>query len=78
MTDTDMVGLVHYPILTDTAVTATMIPTRDTPGHIIGIADNITGILHDAYTQMLISTILAMTPHIEGHLVIEVHWLMIS
>ena len=52
-----------------------MIPTEDDPGHIIGIADNITGVLHNAHTQMLISTILAMTLHIEGHPLIEAHQL---
>ena len=75
MTDTDALGLCHNPILTDTTATVAMIPTEDAPGHIIGTADNITGVLHDAHTQMLISTVLAVTLHIEGHLLIEAHWL---
>ena len=69
MTDTDMVGPDHNPILINTSATVTMIPTEAAPGHTIGIADNITGILHDAHTQMLISTIL------EGHLLTEAHQL---
>ena len=64
MTDTDVVGLGHNPILTDTTATVTMIPTEDAAGHIIGTADNITGVLHNTHTQMLISTNLTMiTPH---------------
>ena len=67
-----MVGQGHNHILADTTTTATMIPTKDAPGHIIGTADNITGVLPGAHTQMLISTgILTMTFHIEGHLLIE-------
>ena len=76
MTDTDAVGLDPNPILTDTTATVTMIPTEDAPGHIIRTTDNITGVLHDAHTQMLISTILTMTLHIEGHLLIDGHWLI--
>ena len=33
------------------------------------------GVIHDAHTQTLISTILAMTLHIEGHLHTGVHQL---
>ena len=45
MTDTDMVGIGHSPILTDTAATAAMIPTEDAAGYIVGTAENITRIL---------------------------------
>ena len=68
-----MVGLVHNPILTDTTATAAMIPTKDAPGHIVGTAENITGVLHN--TQILISTILAASLHVEGHLLTEAPWL---
>ena len=67
MTDTDAVGLDHNPILTDTVATVPMIPTEAALGHTIGIADNITGVLHNAHTQALISTILSVTLHIEAH-----------
>ena len=71
--NTDTVGLGHNPILTDTAATATMIPTEGTPGHIVGTAENIIEVLHDA--QMLISTILTLPLYIEDHLLTEAYWL---
>ena len=74
MTDTDTVGLGHNPILTDNTATVTMIPNEDAPGYIIGTADNITGVIFDAHTQMLISTVLTITLHIEGRPFIEPHW----
>ena len=52
-----------------------MIPKEATLGHIIGTADNITGVLHDTHPQILISTVLTMTLHIEGNLLIEAHLL---
>ena len=73
MTDTDTIGLGHNPILADTTATATMIPTEDAPGHIVGTAENITGVLHNV--QMLISTVLTTTLYIEGHLLTEAPWL---
>ena len=45
-----------------------MTPTEAFPGHIMGITDAITGVLHDAHSQTLIHIILAMTLHIEDHL----------
>ena len=38
-----------------------------------GATDNITEVIHDAHTQILISTVLTMTLHIEGHLHIGAH-----
>ena len=75
MTNTDAIGLGHNHILADTAATATatMIPSEDAPAHIVGTAENITGVLHNA--QMHISTILTMTVYIESHLLTEAPWL---
>ena len=73
MTDTDVVGLGNNPIIADTTTTATMIPTKDAPGCIVGTAENITGVLDNA--QILISTLLRITLNIEGHLLTEAHQL---
>ena len=64
----DAVGLDHNPISTDTTAEVALTPTEAIPGHITGIAEDITGVLHDAHTQVLIHIILAMTPHITDHL----------
>ena len=65
----------HNHIIKDTTAKVTIIPTKAVLGHTIGTADIITGIIHDTHTQMLISTILAMILHIEGHLQTEAHQL---
>ena len=67
-TGTDMVGLDHNPILTDTTPKVTMTPTEAIPGHTTGITDAITGVLHDGPTQTLMHIILTMTLHTADHL----------
>ena len=62
-------------IIKDTTAKVTIIPTKAILGHTIGITDDITEVIHDAHTQILISTILTMTLHMEGHLHIGVHQL---
>ena len=64
-TGIDAVGLGHSPILT---AEVTMTPTEAIPAHTTGITDNITGVLHDAHTQVHIHIILTMTLHITDHL----------
>ena len=56
----------HNPILADTTVTVTMIPTEAIPGHTTGTTDTIIGVLNDAITQVTI--IHAVTHHIALHL----------
>ena len=45
-----------------------MIPTETIPGHTTGITYAITGVVHDAHTQVLIHTVLTVTLHITDHL----------
>ena len=40
-----------------------MIPTEPIPGHTKGTTDDITGVVHNAHSQVLIHIILAMTLH---------------
>ena len=63
----------HSHIIKDTAAKVTITPTDAILGHSIGTPDNITGVLHDP--QMLISTILTTTLHIECHLHTGTHQL---
>ena len=72
-TGTNAVDPDHNHIIKDTTAKVTIIPTEAVLGHIMGTEDDITEVIHDAHTQILISTILAKTPHIEGHLHIGVH-----
>ena len=72
---TDAVGLDHNPILTDITAKVTMTPTEAIPGHTTVTTDDITGVIHDANTQVLIHIILAATLHIAGHLHIGAHQL---
>ena len=66
-TSTDVVGLDHNPILTDTTAEATVTPTEAIPGDTTGTADAITGVLPSTHTQMPIHIALAMTPHFRDH-----------
>ena len=67
-TGTNAVGLDHNHIIKGTTAKVTITPTEAILGHTIRTADDITGVIHNAYTQTLIYTILAVTLHIEGHL----------
>ena len=58
MRDAEAVGLDHNCNLADTKARVAIIPAEAALGHTILIADNITGVLHNAYTQTLISTFL--------------------
>ena len=66
-TGTDAVGLDHNHIITDTTAKATMIPTEAIPSHITGTTDSITGVVHDAHTQVFIHIILTVTLHTTDH-----------
>ena len=70
-TGTDVVGLDHNPILTDTTAKVIMTPTEAIPGHTAGITDDITGVVHDPHTQPLTHIILTTTLHIADLLHIE-------
>ena len=48
-----------------------MIPTEAIPGPTTGMTDAITGVVHDAHTQVLIHIILTATLNIADHLDIE-------
>ena len=60
---TDMVGLDHDPFITDTTAPVNMIPTGAIPGHTTGTTEDITGVVHNACTQILIHIVLTMTLH---------------
>ena len=68
---TDTVGLDHNAILTDITAKVIRTPTEAIPGHTTGITDDITGVVHDAHSQVLIHIILTTTLHITGHLPTE-------
>ena len=55
-------------LLKDITAKVIMTPTEAIPGHITGITDDITGVVHNAYTQALIHIILNVTLHIANHL----------
>ena len=67
-TDIDAVDLDHSPIPADTTAEVAMTPTEAILGHTTGITDDITVVLLDSHTQVLIHIILAMTLHITDHL----------
>ena len=56
---TDAVDPDHIHIITDTTAKVTIIPTEAILGHTIRTIDDITEVIHDAHTQIHIST----TPH---------------
>ena len=67
-TGTDAVGLDHNPIIADTTAKVTMTPTEAVPGHTTGTTDDITGVVHNAHTQVLIHIFLTVTLHTTDHL----------
>ena len=67
-TGTDTVGLDHNPIIADTIAKVAMTSTEAVPGNTTGTTDNITGVVHDAHTQVLIHIIHAVTLHTTDHL----------
>ena len=58
-TGTDAVGLDHNPIITDTTAKVTLTPTDVIPGHTTGTTDDITGVVHDVHTPVLIHILIA-------------------
>ena len=67
-TGTNAVDPDHNHIIENTAAKITINPTEAILGHSKGTADDITGVIHNAHTQMLISTILTAILHIKSHL----------
>ena len=74
-TGTNAVDQDHNNIIKDTTAKDAIIPTEAILGCTIGTADDITEVIHDIHTQILIFPILSMTLHIEGHLHIGAHQL---
>ena len=74
-TGTNAVDPDHNHHIKDTTAKVIISPTEAILSWTIGTADNITEVIHDAHTQILTSTILGMTLHIEGHLHIGTHQL---
>ena len=70
-TGTDAAGLDLNPILADITAKVVMTPTEAVPGHITGITDGITGVVHYAHTQTLTHIIITVTLLIADHLHIE-------
>ena len=65
----------HNHIIKDTTAKVTISPIEAILGHSTGTVDDITGVIHDTHTQMLISTVLAVILYREGHLYTEAHQL---
>ena len=74
-TGIDTIGLYYNPILTDTTAKVTMTPTEAVPGHITGTTEDITGVVHNAHTQVFIHIVLAVTPNTADHLHTGAHQL---
>ena len=74
-TGTNAVDPDHNHIIKDTTAEVTITPTEAILSHTTGTADDITGVFHNAHTQTIISTILTMTLHTEGHLHTAAHQL---
>ena len=72
-TGTDAADPDHNHIIKDITAKITITTAEADPGHTIGTTDDITGVIHDAHTQVLIHTILTMTLHIEDYLHTEAH-----
>ena len=72
-TGTNTVDPDHIHIIEDIAATVTIIPAEVSLGCTIGTTDDITEAIHDTHTQILISTVLTTTLHIEDHLHIGAH-----
>ena len=67
-TGTDRVGLDPNPIIADTTAKVTLTHTETIPDHITGTTEDITGVVHDAHTQILIHIILIAALHIKDQL----------
>ena len=67
-TGTDAVDPDHNPVISDITAKIAMTPTEAIPGPTTGTTDNITGVVHDAHTQVLIHIILTTTLHIADNL----------
>ena len=74
-TGTDVIGLDHNLIITDTAAKVAMTLTEAIPSQITGTTENITGVIHDTHTQVLMHIILTMTVHTTNHLHTGAHQL---
>ena len=70
-TGTDTIGLDPTPTIADTAAKVSMTPTEAIPGHIKKTTEDITGVVQDTHTQVLIHIILVVTLHIKDNLHIE-------
>ena len=66
-TSTDAVGLDHNPIIGDITAEFAMIPTEAFPGHTTGTTDGITGVVHNAHTQIPTHIIFTATLHTADH-----------
>ena len=67
-TGTDTVDPDHNHIIKDTTAKVAITPTEAIPGHSIGTTDDITRVIHNTHTEVLICTILTTTPYIKDHL----------
>ena len=74
-TGTDAVGLDHNPIIADTAAKVAMTLTKAVQGQITGTTEDITGVIHDAHTQVFIHIVLITTLHIADYLHTGAHQL---
>ena len=74
-TGTNAVDPDHNHFIEDTAAKVTITPTEAILGHVMGTADDITGVIHYSHTQTLIYTVLTMTLNIEGCLHTRSHQL---
>ena len=72
-TGTNIVDPDHSHIIADTAAIVAITSTDTVLSHTRGTADDITRVIHDAHTQMPMSTILTVTLCIEGHLHTRAH-----
>ena len=75
MTGTNPVDIDYNHITEDTTAKVTITPTEAILGHTIGTTGDIRGVVCTDHAQTLIHTILAMIPHIKGHLLTGAHQL---
>ena len=74
-TGTDIVGPDHNPIIADNAAKVAITLTEAIPSQITGTTEDITGIIHNAHTQVFIHIILVVTLHTTDHLPTGAHQL---
>ena len=72
-TGIDAVGLDHNPILADTTAKVATALTVAILGHTTWTTEDITGVVHDAHTQVLTHIILTTTLHTKEYLHTGVH-----